>query len=107
MFGPSIPAPSSLLCRGEATLLFIPPEVQSDTNLFAALSDLQEFVRRRHATLRCIESCDRVSDDDVVTDCATGILGPCALLCQVVHISNKFDRSVAEEQFGIVGSSYG
>jgi hypothetical protein len=73
MFGPSVAAPSSLICRGDAVLLLIPPDVQRETNLFSNLASLPQFLKRRHATLCSIESRDRVADDNVVTDCATYI----------------------------------
>lgn len=73
VFGPSVTAPSSLICRGDTVLLLIPPEIQRETNLFNNLSSLPQFIKRRHATLCWIESRDRVADDNVITDCATCI----------------------------------
>jgi hypothetical protein len=74
MFGPSVAAPSSLICRGDAVLLLIPPDVQRETNLFSNLASLPQFLKRRHATLCSIESRDRVADDNVITDCTTCIV---------------------------------
>ncbi len=96
MFGPSIPAPSSLLCRSNVTLLVITPEAQSNSNLFDAMSHLPLQAARRHNTLQNIESLDRLSDEDVITDCATGILGPFVRPFLLVKTSNNCNRSVED-----------